>query len=65
MSELKKKGKVRLTAVSIYHYVRLIGRSVIFLVLLYLYIMYRLQQLNSLWKKIALYMQERVKKLKL
>ncbi|MBQ9866042.1 MAG: hypothetical protein IJM34_03400 [Lachnospiraceae bacterium] len=43
MSELKKKGKVRLTAVSIYHYVRLIGRSVIFLVLLYLYIMYRLQ----------------------
>lgn len=42
--EKKKKGrKIKLTVVSTYHYVRLVARSVTFLVLLYYYIMYRLK----------------------
>ncbi|MCR5250221.1 MAG: hypothetical protein K6E50_06425 [Lachnospiraceae bacterium] len=38
-----QKKKAMLTAVSIYHYVRLIARSLTFLVLLYYYVMYRVQ----------------------
>ena len=43
MSNTKQKEKVRLTPVSVYHYVRLVGRSLTFLLLLYFYIMNKLK----------------------